>query len=93
MRLDGDPELDRVVRRVHQILLGPEIPLRRLHGCVTQQQLDLFKFAATGAAELGAGPTKVMRRDTRDANNSPTHTTLQTQPATPTDGHARVRNC
>jgi len=43
-------QLYRVVRRMNQILLGAEIPLRRLNRGVTQQQLDLLKLPATGAA-------------------------------------------
>ena len=48
--LNRDPRSDRVVRRVHQILLGTEIPFRRLHGSMAKKHLNLLKFAATGAA-------------------------------------------
>jgi hypothetical protein len=48
------PELDPIVRRVHQILLGSQVTLRGLNRRVAQQQLDLFKFAAGRAAHLRA---------------------------------------
>ena len=43
-------QLDCIVRGVHKILLRAEIPFRRLNGSVAQQQLDLLKLAAAGAA-------------------------------------------
>jgi hypothetical protein len=39
---------------MNQILLCAQVPLGRLNRCVTQEQLDLLKFAASGAAQLGA---------------------------------------
>ena len=48
--LDGDSQLDRVVRCVNQILFRPEIPFSRLHRGVTEEHLDLLKFAASRAA-------------------------------------------
>jgi type I restriction enzyme, R subunit len=47
-------ELDPIVRRVHQILLRAQVPLRRLHRGVAQQQLDLLKLAAGRPAHLRA---------------------------------------
>jgi hypothetical protein len=35
---------------VDQILLGAQVPLGRLHRRVAQEQLDLLKLAAGGAA-------------------------------------------
>jgi len=41
-----DPQLDPVVRRMNQILLGSEVPLRRLNRSVAKHELDLLKLAA-----------------------------------------------
>ena len=57
LRLSKDSQFDPVIRCVHQILLGAQVPLGRLHGRMAQQQLDLFQFAAGRAAQLGARPT------------------------------------
>ena len=46
--LDCYPQLDRVVGRVNQILLRAEVSLGGLDRSMTQQQLDLLQFAATG---------------------------------------------
>src|SRR5258708_31278611 len=43
-----------------QMLPRAKIPLRGLHGRMSQQQLNLLKFAATGAAQLGAGATTIV---------------------------------
>jgi hypothetical protein len=51
---------------VDQILFRAKMSLSRLDGCVAQQQLDLLKFAATGAAQLRAGSAKVMGRNAGD---------------------------
>ena len=40
--LHRDPQLDAVVRRVHQVLFCPEIPFRRLNGRVPEEQLNLL---------------------------------------------------
>ncbi len=55
---------------MNQILPRPEIPLGGLDGSVAQQQLDLLKFAAGRAAELGTGTPQVVRRNAGNANLS-----------------------
>lgn len=50
-------QLDRVVGRIHQILLGAEVPFGRLHRCMAEQELDLFKLSTRGPAQLRARPT------------------------------------
>ena len=57
VRLDRDPQLDPVVRRVNQILLCAEVSFGRLHRCVAQQQLDLLQFAAGCPAHFRARAT------------------------------------
>ena len=44
-----------------QILFAAEIALRRLHGCVTQQELDLLQLTTAAVAELGTSPAQIMR--------------------------------
>ena len=61
-------QLDRIVRRLDQILLGPEVPLGSLNRSVAQEQLDLLKFAARCPTQLCARPSKIMRRDSGNAN-------------------------
>jgi hypothetical protein len=46
-----------------QILFAAQIALRRLNGCVAQQELNLLQLAAAGVAQLGAGPAQVVRTD------------------------------
>ena len=65
--LNRHPQLDRVIRRVDQVLLRAQIALRGLLRRMSQQQLDLLKFAAPGSAQLCAGSAEVVRRDTGDA--------------------------
>jgi hypothetical protein len=62
------PQLDRVVRRMDQILLGSQVPLGRLDGGMSQEHLNLLKLAAGSAAQLGACAAQVVRRDTGNAN-------------------------
>src|SRR5260370_41858745 len=55
-RLYCHSQLDRIVWCVDQILLGSEIPLGRLDRRVPEEQLDLFKFTPSRAAQLRASP-------------------------------------
>ena len=52
--LNSDSQLDPIVWRVHEILLGTQIPFRRLNGSMPQQQLNLLKLATRRAAHLRA---------------------------------------
>ena len=52
---------------MHQILLRAEVPLRRLHGRVAEEQLNLLKLAASGAAHLRATTPEVVACDAGDA--------------------------
>ena len=64
--LHRHPQLDRIVWRVHEILLRAKIPFRRLDRSVSQQQLDLLKLPTTGAAEFGASTSEIVRGDARN---------------------------
>jgi hypothetical protein len=50
-------QLDHVVWRVDQILLGAQVTLGCLNRRVAQQQLNLFKLATTSTAQFGARAT------------------------------------
>ena len=41
----------------------PQIPFRRLHGGMAQQQLDLLQISAGPTAQLGAGMPQIMGRE------------------------------
>jgi len=62
----NNSQLNRVVRRMDQILSRAEIPFRRLNRSVAQEKLNLLKLAAAGAAEFGASTAEVVWGDTRD---------------------------
>jgi hypothetical protein len=47
-------QLDPVVRRMNQILLGPEVSLGGLDGCVPEQQLNMLQLATRRAAQVRA---------------------------------------
>ena len=49
-------EFDRVVGRIHQVLLRTEISFGRLDRRMSKKQLDLLKFAASGPTQLSARP-------------------------------------
>ena len=63
--LNGHLQLDRIIRSVNDILLRPQIALRRLHRRVPEQHLDLLQFAAGSATQFCSRPPAIMRRDSR----------------------------
>ena len=48
--LDRQPQLDRIVWGMNQVLFRAEIAFRRLNRCVAEEQLDLLKLATAGTA-------------------------------------------
>src|SRR6266849_1955948 len=52
--LNGQSQLDAVIRRMHQILPRSQISFGRLYRRVAQKQLDLLKLAAGSAAHFRA---------------------------------------
>jgi hypothetical protein len=52
-----DPQLDPVVRSVHEVLARPKVSLGGLHGFVAEKHLDLFKLATCGSTQFRAGPS------------------------------------
>ena len=61
MRFGVDAKIKQIVDRMSQILFAAEVALRRLHGCMAQQELDLFQLTTAAVAELGTSPAQVMR--------------------------------
>jgi len=61
MRLHVHSEVKKIVYRMSEILFAAEIAFRRLHGCMTQQELNLFKLATAAVAQLHTGSPQVMR--------------------------------
>jgi hypothetical protein len=45
---------------MHEVLAGTEVAFDGLNGRVAEEELDLFEFAAGGAAEFGAGAAEVV---------------------------------
>ena len=48
-------EVKKIVYRVSEILLAAEIAFRCLHGCMSQQELNLLQLSTTRVAQLRAG--------------------------------------
>jgi hypothetical protein len=57
------PQLDAVIRRMDQVLLGSQVPFGRLDRRVAEQHLDLLEFPTGGAAHLRAAAPQVPKRD------------------------------
>ncbi len=51
-----------IVYRLVEVLLRAEVAFGGLDGSVAEQELDLLEFASDAAAELGAGPAQIVRR-------------------------------
>jgi hypothetical protein len=54
LRLHVRSEVKKIVYRMPQILFAAEIAFCCLDGCMPQQELNLFQFAATAVAQLRA---------------------------------------
>jgi hypothetical protein len=55
-------EWDPVIHRMSQVLFASNIAFSRKNGSVTQQELNLFEFAASRVAPTRATTAKIMRR-------------------------------
>ena len=55
-------QADLVIDGTPKPLLAAQVPLRRLHRHVPQQELDLLQLAAGGVAEPRAGSTTIVGR-------------------------------
>jgi hypothetical protein len=91
--LDCHLQLDPIIRRVDQILLGAEVPLRRLDRRVPEQQLDLLQLPARCPAQLrarapgivgaipGTPAASAYRRRNWPETSSPRFTERKTKPS------------
>jgi hypothetical protein len=70
----GAPGRERqpIVHRAGQILLASDVSFGALNGRVSQQELDLFQFAAGGTTQPRAGPPEVVGRQRRDSRSGRT---------------------
>jgi hypothetical protein len=60
-RLHAHLKVETVVHWTSKILLAAEIPLRRLHRHMPEQELNLLQFATAVVAQLRAGSPQVVR--------------------------------
>ena len=58
---DPREDLEPVVHRLTQVLFASQVALRGLDRDMAEQELNLFQFAAVAVAQLGTGPSQVMR--------------------------------
>ena len=56
-------DADSVVYGLAKSLFAAQVPLRRLHRYMPQQELNLFQLAAGSMAEPRARPAEVVRRE------------------------------
>jgi hypothetical protein len=61
VRLPAPSEVKKIVHRMSEILFAAEIAFRRLHGYMTQQELNLLKLSAVRVAQLRTGSPQIMR--------------------------------
>ena len=59
-------QADVIVDRIPESLLASQVPFRRLHRNVPQQELDLLQFAASLMAQTGSSPPEVVRGQGRN---------------------------
>ena len=61
VRLPVRSDVKKFVHRMSEILFAAEIAFRRLHGYMSQQELNLLKLSAVRVAQLRTRPAQVMR--------------------------------
>jgi hypothetical protein len=54
-------EVKKIVHRMSEILFAAEIAFRRLHGCMSQQELNLLQLSSAVMTQLRTGSPQVMR--------------------------------
>jgi hypothetical protein len=54
-------EVKKIVHWVSEILFAAEIAFRRLHGCMSQQELNLFQLSSSVMTQLRTGPPQIVR--------------------------------
>jgi hypothetical protein len=56
-------KVEAVVYRVPEILLAAQVSFGGLNRRMAEQELNLLQFTAARMAQLGTGPTQIVRRD------------------------------
>jgi hypothetical protein len=59
--------LKSIIDRFSEVL--PDVPLGRLHGRMTKEKLNLLEFFSGTMTEAGAGATKIVGRETVNADS------------------------
>jgi hypothetical protein len=61
--------LKSIIDCFSEVLPAPDVLFRRLHGRVTKEKLNLLKFPSSAMTEAGAGATKIVGRETVNADS------------------------
>ena len=61
--------MESIIDRFLELLMAPDVSFRRLHGRVTEKELNLFELASRAMAESSTDATKVMRREMLQADS------------------------
>jgi hypothetical protein len=61
--------LKSIVDRISEVLPASDVPLCRLHGRVTKEKLNLLEFPSSPMTETGACATKIVGRETVNADS------------------------
>jgi hypothetical protein len=69
MRPPVGSEVKKIIYRMAEILFAAEIPFRRLHGCMPQQELNLLQLATARVAQLRTGSPQVVWCDMLQARS------------------------
>jgi hypothetical protein len=69
IRLHVLSEVKKIVDRMSEILFATEIAFRRLHRCMSQQELNLLQLSTARVAQLRTGSPQVMRGNVLQARS------------------------
>ena len=58
-----------IIDRFSEVLPASDVPFGRLHRRVTKEKLNLFEFPSGTMTEAGAGATKIVGRETVNADS------------------------
>jgi len=61
--------LKSIIDRFSEVLPASDVLFGRLHGGVTKEKLNLFEFPSSTMTEAGAGATKIVGRETFNADS------------------------
>jgi len=61
--------LKSIIDSFSEVLPASDVPFGCLHGRVTKEKLNLFEFPSSTMTEAGAGATKIVGRETVNADS------------------------